>query len=179
VADLTTLTYVVGVASVASSAFTGASLIYLAKQSRVLARQTEVQIEQSKFSAEQTRILSATSELSFNLDVMVRLDTALTRIAADANTHGQVWNGIDDNQEHQLAGDAVIDVLEMALKACDRLPGFAAKNLNDWDAYVAYVMQSSPMLRNRVLDNPTYWPEINGYAEKARLAVGPGESSTT
>jgi hypothetical protein len=165
------LTYIVGCATVASSTFTGLSLLYLAKQSRASTEQSKAAIAQNVQSTSQTELMFATSELAFNLDVMIRLDTVLSRVAADPEIHRYVWGETDENTTPQLAGDALLDVLSMALKACDRLPGFAAKNLSDWDEYASYVMAASQRLRERVLEVPEYWPEITPYARRAAEAA--------
>src|SRR2546429_7164193 len=59
----------VALATVAGSIFTGLSLRYLARQTTAQTKQTE--------------LLFAATELSFNLEVMMRLDDTLAHVAQD------------------------------------------------------------------------------------------------
>jgi hypothetical protein len=36
----------------------------------------------------------------------------------------EVWGDLPENKRPQMAADTLLDVVEMALKACDRLPHF-------------------------------------------------------
>ena len=113
-------------------------------------------------------------ELQFNLNVMVCLQEVLLTIADDEDSRKEIWGDLPGHGRPQMAGDAVLDVIEMALKACDRLPHFAS-NLDDWKSYTEYVMTNSPSLRNRAISNPTWWPEVTPYALKTQtlLRLGP------
>jgi hypothetical protein len=72
------------VAAIISALFTGMSVRYLASQTRVLT-------EQAKLQSDQTRLMYAASELTFNLDVMVRLQEVLLHVADDDAIHKEIW----------------------------------------------------------------------------------------
>jgi hypothetical protein len=148
---------VAAIAAVGSSAFAGISLSMLARQTKSLAEQTKLQ-------AGQYEILAAATELQFNLSVMVRLQEVLLDVADDEDSYTEVWGGLQENRRPQMARDAVLDVVAMALKACDRLPNFAS-NENDWKSYTKYIMEVSSSLRGHVQAHPEWWPEITPYAD--------------
>lgn len=151
------------VAAAFSTAFTGLSLRFLAKQTAVLA-------EQARLQSKQTELMYAATELTFNLEVMVRLQEVLRRVAEDADTRSVVWGEAPGNDRQEVEAEALLDVLAMALKACKRLPGFAS-NEDDWTDYAAFVMEGSAHLRDRVLGQPKWWPEITEFAERAAAAT--------
>ena len=150
---------IAAVAAAAAAVFSGITLLVLRKQTRILSEQTKMQ-------AEQTRLMYAASELTFNLDVMVRLDDVLRQVAEDPTSHAAIWGEADGHSVADVMGESVLDVLAMALKACERLPGFAS-NEEDWTSYAEFVMESSPTLRQKVLDFPKWWPEVTPFAVAA------------
>src|SRR4051794_32889255 len=106
------------------------------------------------FSAWQTRLLSASSELSFNLAVMVRLQEILFEIADHEPSRGHVWPEDDGlNGRPGVATQSLLDVISMALAAVDRLPGFS-RNGEDWKSYADFFLVQSPAARKLALDNP-------------------------
>ncbi|GIF00547.1 hypothetical protein [Paractinoplanes rishiriensis] len=140
-----------------------ASMVFAGLQ----ARSTRLQAQSV---LEQTSLMQASSELSFNLEVMVRLQEVLLRVADDPQTHQLVWHQDgDENRRPQIASQSILDVLSMALKAVDRLPGFST-NGEDWTSYTRYVLQRSPSLRAEVLKHPEWWPEITPYAHETHTA---------
>jgi hypothetical protein len=162
------------VAALASTIFAGMSLRMLARQTKSLSDQVQLQAAQTNALAKQTElqagqyeILASSTELQFNLNVMVRLQEVLFTIADDDDSRTAVWGNPPDNMRPQMATDALLDVIAMALKACERLPHFAS-NLEDWNSYAQYVMANSPALRERALSNPEWWPEVTPYAKKAQ-----------
>lgn len=162
------------IAAVASTVFAGISLRMLASQTKSLssqvrlqARQTAALAKQTELQAGQYEILASATELQFNLDVMIRLQDVLFNIADDEDSRRVVWGELPDQGRPQMAADALLDVIAMALKASDRLPNFAS-NIDDWASYTEYVMSNSPQLRARALSNPKWWPEITPYADKAQ-----------
>ncbi|MEV0803817.1 hypothetical protein AB0I34_39410 [Kribbella sp. NPDC050281] len=155
---------VAAVAAFMSTVFTGMSVRFLAKQTQAL--------------ADQNRLMYAASELTFNLDVMVRLQEVLLHVADDESTYQEVWGSSEENRRPQVAGEAVLDVLSMALKACNRLPGFAS-NESDWSSYAEYVMATSPALRKRAMDHPDWWPEVTPFADKAMNATTYADNSSS
>jgi hypothetical protein len=123
-------------------------------------------------TAYQTRLMARATELSFNLQVMERLQDVLWAAADDADSHAMAWGqDATDNRRPQLSVHAIIDILSMALAACDRLPGFS-RNQEDWHTYAADVLRASPALRAEVLSHPKYWPEVLPFAEAAQREAG-------
>jgi hypothetical protein len=180
------LTIIVALATILASTFTGISLLYLARSTRAATSQAQVQIEQTQavllqteYLNKQTELLNqqaqahavqshhffAATELTFNLDVMMQLDRVLTDVAVDPELHAHIWTNREEGTRAQVAGDAILDVATMALKACERLPGFQT-NVDDWSSFGTYLMESSDALRTRVLDNRDWWPELAPYALK-------------
>jgi hypothetical protein len=141
----------------------------LSDQVQLQAEQTAELVKQTELEAEQYKIVAASTELQFNLNVMIRLQEILFAISDDKASRKAVWGDMPDGRREVVAGDALLDVVEMALKACERLPNFAS-NEEDWSSYTEYIMTSRPSIRTRVLDNPKWYPEITPYAKKAQEA---------
>lgn len=119
---------------------------------------------QARMAAKQTKLMQATAQLSFNLEVMTRLGDVLMAVAEDPAAHTLVWKtGGEKVGRPQVAGQNILDVICMALKAVDTLPGFSA-NSDDWSSYAQYVMDNSPHLREEVFENPQWWPELAPFA---------------
>jgi hypothetical protein len=135
----------------------------LADQVRLQSQQTNELAKQTELQADQYKIVAASTELQYNLNVMIRLQEVLFIIAKDEKSRDEIWGDLDDGRQEIISGDALLDVVEMALKACERLPNFAS-NEEDWSDYTDYVMVNSPSIRKRVLDNPKWYPEITPYA---------------
>lgn len=133
----------VAVATIAASVFAGISML---------------------ISARQTKHMYAATELTFNLEVMMRLDDTLTHISTDEDLQAYIWREREGNTHREVAGDRLLDVIAMALKAVERLPGFQT-NDEDWYSYATYVMSSSDVLRRRVLENPAWWSELLPFAQ--------------
>jgi len=124
---------------------------------------------QTRSLATQTKLLRASSELSFNLAVMVRLQEVLFEIADDRQSREMIWPDDDGlNARAGVATQSLLDVLSMAIAAVDRLPGFS-RNSDDWSSYTEFVLGQSPATRRLALDNPEWWPEVTPYAH--RVAV--------
>ena len=162
------------VAALASTTFAGISLRMFASQTKSLSDQVRLQVQQTDALAVQTglqagqyEILASATELQFNLNVMVRLQEILFNVADDEASRNEVWGNLPGFERPQMAEDALLDVIAMALKACNRLPHFAS-NLDDWKSYTEYVIANSPSLRARALSNPQWWPEVMPYAEQAQ-----------
>jgi hypothetical protein len=106
------------------------------------------------------------TELSFNLEVMVRLDTVLKDIAERPETYEHVWtpNPSERPPQNDCLGHvmtvSLIDAVELALQATERLPGFAV-NEDDWNSYAGYVFQRSGAVRQEVGENPQWWPAMS------------------
>ena len=179
---------IAAVAALGSTVFAGVSLRMLARQTKSLSDQVGLQAEQTRslsdqvrlqteqtsslarqtdLQVEQYKILAASTELQFNLSVMIRLQEVLFTIADDKRSREEIWGDLPDGRRQQLAGDALLDVVEMALKACERLPNFAS-NQDDWNSYIKYVMDNSLSIRERALSLPDWWPEITPHAKEAQ-----------
>lgn len=163
---------IAALAAIGSTLFAGMSLRLLSRQTMWLANQvslqqaqTEILAEQNKMQVAQYEILAAATELQFNLDIMIRLQDVLLEVASDHDSYLKVWGRANDNRRPQMSADSILDVLSMALKACERLPHFAS-NESDWSSYVNYVMRQSSSLRSRVLLNREWWPEVVPFAER-------------
>jgi len=99
---------------------------------------------------------------------MTRLQEVQFKVADDERCFRHVWGEkvnrpVIPNGKAEQCGDAVLDVLSIALAAVDRMPGFSRNN-DDWSSYTAYVMEKSPNLKQRVRDHPEWWPEVIPYA---------------
>lgn len=142
------------------------------EQTRLAAEQTRLQTQQASYVAEQTRLLatqaeteSSAAELNFNLDIMTRLQEVLWQVADHEPTWQHVWGdspGPDspDCRRPGLGVWALLDVLSMALAACDRLPRFS-RNQIDWVQYALDSLHQSPNLLKEALEvGKTYWPEM-------------------
>lgn len=143
------------------------------EQTRYLAEQTRLQTEQAKYVAEQTKLLtqqteveSSAAELNFNLGVMIRLQQVLYEIADDDAAWEHLWGGtpksegLPDCRRPVLGVWAMLDVLSMALAACDRLPNFSRNQL-DWLQYTLDTLHQSPNLLKEALEvGKIYWPEL-------------------
>jgi hypothetical protein len=141
----------------------------LADQVRLQGEQTNELVKQTQLQAEQYKVVASSTELQFNLNVMIRLQEVLFIIAKHDESRNEIWGDLEDGRQEILDGDALLDVIEMALKACERLPNFAS-NEEDWSSYTEYVMANSRSVRERAMSLPKQWPEITPYAVAAEVA---------
>jgi hypothetical protein len=130
------------------------SMIFAGLQTRILARQ----------AAE----LTSTSQVSYNLQVLVRLEEILFQIGDDPASHAYAWGpGSITNQRPELAVEALLDVVVAAKAALVRLPGPARKDWVEyeaaWDSYINYIVNNSPGVRARLLVHPDWWPELASF----------------
>jgi hypothetical protein len=116
---------------------------------------------------ESTRQATKTGQVQYNLQVMERLDDTLLQIGAKGNEkcYHYVWGPRaaikpDPGSLIMQCGDALLDVLSMAMKAVYCLPGFSS-NGTDWREYVDYQFNQSKNLVDRVREHPSWWPELN------------------
>jgi hypothetical protein len=122
---------------------------------------------QTRFLARQTAVLSATSQLSYNLQILARLEDILFQIADDPTSHDHVWNEHSThNRRPQVAAEALLDTLAMARAATARLPGFANHEDSAWDAYIDSVISLSSTLRATLIAHPDWWPELLSYVNR-------------
>jgi len=86
---------------------------------------------QAWIGARQIRIQRAASELTFNMDLLNRMDDVLLAIADRPGTRAHAWAWDSPVQPPRDYGaghvltQALIDVLELAMQGTRRLPGFA------------------------------------------------------
>jgi hypothetical protein len=128
---------------------------------------------QTLVGQESFKLSASAAELSFNLDVMARNQDVNFIAAEDPDCYKYVWKEELKGKELpapgskvEQCGDAILDVLSMAIAAVDQMPGFSRNRGDDWARYTAYVMDSSPNLRNRVLAQKGWWPELEKYAKR-------------
>jgi hypothetical protein len=144
-----------------SSVIALGTLLVLGYQTMQLAHQTQQNQDSLSLSA-------SAAELSFNLEVMKRNQEVMFKVEETPECREYVWAKQVDRTKKPSGlavqcGDAILDVLSMALAAVGRMPGFG-HNGDDWESYTRHMMQSCPNLRQRVLDNPVWWPEVTPYA---------------
>jgi transposase-like protein len=125
-----------------------------------------VLVWQTRIFGQQAQIAQATAETSFNLAIMERLDRVLLEIADRPDVHRRVWKADgecpQDNGAAHVLTQSLVDVLELALMAVDRLPGFAP-NGDDWSAYFDTVYKSSGCVHHEIDSSPGIWPYIDRY----------------
>jgi hypothetical protein len=128
---------------------------------------------QAWVGARQTRIQRATAELSFNLEATTRLGDVLLAIADRPDAHAHVWTPsssvrpVQDYQAGHVLTQSLIDVLELAMQATQRLPGFTV-NKAGWGSYVCEVFDLSAAVRQEVMEHPTWWPTVTAHLQVNR-----------
>jgi hypothetical protein len=129
------------------------SVIFAAIQTRILARQT--------------KMLQTTTELSYNLELMVRLNEVLFQISDERRSRVYVWGKVGkQNSRSGHEGRALLDVLDAAVSGSNRLLKFRDSHFEDWVRYTEYVLERSRSLRDEVRDHPTWWPNIAPILER-------------
>jgi hypothetical protein len=127
------------------------------------------------FLAKQTKTQSAAAELTFNLEIMKRLDDVLLLIARDERTSACVWSaeppGYAEGGPEQVLTQSLIDPVEMALTAVARLPEFK-RNRSDWESYAGDVIDGSAAVRSELAAHPEYWPHLASYDRKRGTGGG-------
>ena len=129
------------------------SVIFAAIQTRILARQT--------------RMLQITTELSYNLEVIVRMNEAILQIADGRKSRAHVWGKVSEqNSRPAHQGRALLDVLDAAVSGVDRLSQFQDSEFENWTVYAEYVLKCSRNLRDEIRDHPAWWPHLAAIAER-------------
>ena len=131
---------------------------------------------QAWIGARQIQIQRAASKLTFNLEVMNRIDGVVLAIAERPEAHAHVWAressvrpAQDYGPEHVLT-QSMIDVLELAMQGTHRLPGFAV-NKEGWGLYACEAFDLSAALRQEVMEHPKWWPTLSQHLQTARAAA--------
>ena len=128
---------------------------------------------QAWIGARQTRIQRAAAELSFNLEATMRLGDVLLAIADRPDAHAHVWapvssvRPVQDYRAGHVLTQSLIDVLELAMQAAQRKPGFAA-NKAGWGAYACGAFDRSAAVRQEVTEHPTWWPTVTDHLQANR-----------
>jgi hypothetical protein len=128
---------------------------------------------QAWIGARQIRIQRAASELTFNLELMNRLDDVLLAIADRPEGHAHVWareSSVRPTQDYgpgHVLTQSLIDVLELVMQATHRLPGFAV-NKEGWGLYACEAFDLSAALRQEVTEHPKWWPTLSQHLQAKR-----------
>jgi hypothetical protein len=119
------------------------------------------------------RLQRAASELTFNLELMNRIDDVLLAIADRPQAHAHVWAGnaslrpAQDYGPGHVLTQSLIDVLELVMQATHRLPGFAV-NKDGWGLYACEAFDLSAALRQEVTEHPKWWPTLSRHLQTSR-----------
>jgi hypothetical protein len=123
---------------------------------------------QTRILAKQTAVLTVTSKLSYQFQVITQLEQILFEIADDADSHAHAWSqGSTMNRRPEVAVEALLDVLASAKGATPQLPGFE-KYEPDWDSYISFTLENGPGVRAKLLAHPDWWPELDSFARRIR-----------
>ena len=129
------------------------SVIFAAIQTRILARQS--------------KMLQATTELSYNLELIVRMNELILQIASERKSRTYVWGKVGKQNSHtRHEGRAFLDMLDAAVLGVNRLSKFQDSEFADWITYTEYVLERSRNLRDEVYDHPAWWPNITPIIER-------------
>lgn len=130
---------------------------------------------QARRLAQQTELMRASSELSFNLDVMARLQDVLFAIADHEPSHRLLWGDTQENLRPHASVQAMLDLLSMANAAVRLLPNFSRDKKDDWESYTLHVASESSALREEVRKHPEWWPEVTPYVATVCRQLGEAE----
>ncbi|MFL6136706.1 MAG: hypothetical protein ACJ74O_02775 [Frankiaceae bacterium] len=134
----------------------------------VLIYQSYQMTQQTRQMNRQTKLSSASEFLSFNLGLMERDEDILFKVAKDDPCYAYVWKAGPSGKPEsktQQCGDAMLDVLSMAMASVQKLPtADSNSNRDDWCGWVYYVLHKSTKLRQRVIYKDDWWPEITATA---------------
>jgi len=129
------------------------SMIFAAIQARVLARQS--------------RLLQATTELSYNLEVIARMNEVILQIADSRRSRTYIWGKAEkQNSRPCHEGRVFLDVLDAAVSGVNKLSKLRDSGFENWAVYVEYVLKHSRNLRDEVRDHPDWWPSIVPIADR-------------
>ena len=129
------------------------SVIFAAIQTRILARQS--------------KMLQATTELSYNLELIVRMNELILQIAGERKSRTYVWGKVGkQNSRRCHEGRAFLDMLDAAVLGVNRLSKFQDSEFENWIIYTEYVLEHSRNLRDEVHDHPAWWPNITPIIER-------------
>lgn len=122
---------------------------------------------QARILAHQTKMLQVTTELSYNLELIARMNELILQIAGERRSRSYVWGKLGkQHSRSRHEGRAFLDVLDAAVSGVNRLSNFRDSGFSNWIAYVEYVLERSQNLRDEVLDHPAWWPNIAPLAER-------------
>jgi hypothetical protein len=126
---------------------------------------------QTRILARQTRMLQTTAELSYNLEVITRMNEVILQIAASRRSRIYIWGKADQRNSRSChEGRIFLDVLDSAVSGLNKLSKLRDSGFENWAVYAEYVLKHSRNLRDEVSDHPDWWPSIVPIAE--RLSSG-------
>jgi hypothetical protein len=116
---------------------------------------------QTRILAQQTKMLQRTTELSYNLEVITRLNEIILQIASKRGSRIHVWgkSGRQNDLTHH-EGRVLLDVLDAAVSGNNRLSKFKDSEFENWIVYAEYVLRNSKNLRDEVREHPDWWPGL-------------------
>jgi hypothetical protein len=122
---------------------------------------------QNRILVHQTKMLQTTAELSYNLEVITRMNDIILQIASERRSRAYVWGKADSrNSRSRHEGRVFLDVLDAAVSGRNRLSKFRDSGFEDWPVYVEYVLANSRNLRDEIRDHPEWWPNIAPIAQR-------------
>jgi hypothetical protein len=122
---------------------------------------------QTRILASQTKVLQITAELSYNLEIIVRMNEAILQIADERKSRAHVWGKVDkQNSRAAHHGRVLLDVLDAAVSGRNRLAQFRDSEFEDWPIYAEYVLERSANLREELRDHSDWWPHLATIAKR-------------
>jgi hypothetical protein len=122
---------------------------------------------QTRILANQTKVLQITAELSYNLEIITRMNEAILQISDERKSRAHVWGKVNrQNSRAVHQGRAFLDVLDAAVSGRNRLWKFRDSEFEDWPIYAEYVLERSANLRDEIRDHPAWWPHLATIAER-------------
>lgn len=122
---------------------------------------------QTRVLNSQTKLLQRTTELSYNLEIISRMNEIILQIADKRKSRAYVWGKIDRKNSRPLhEARAFLDVLDAAVSGVNRLAKFQDYQFENWVVYAEYVLVSSRNLRDEVGNHPDWWLSLAPIREK-------------
>jgi hypothetical protein len=107
-----------------------------------------------------------TAELSYNLEVIARMNEVILQVASDRRSRAHVWGTDKQHARAHHEGRVFLDILDAAISGVNRLSKFHDSGFENWNTHVEHVLESSRSLREEVHYHPTWWPHIAPIAER-------------
>ena len=97
-------------------------------------------------------------------------------MASDPAFRRAVWGEHAEEDHSQVAPQAVANMLEVAVAAVGRLPGFQ-NNKDSWYSYTRYMLEHSPGVLEEILNHRAWWPEVTLIVDDVKRRQGALEQS--